>query len=138
MKSIDTVPMTVWEKAGLEAPARIPPAEKVYWPSPLRSRAASGNVPADGDGGRCKTWAHSLATIHEDYKVEAAATSGRKPDHMYAVPFAPTNTLQKLEDRDDLLASAERLASCMSPRQGLSRATASLEARKESTETESS
>ncbi|KAL1429596.1 hypothetical protein MTO96_016047 [Rhipicephalus appendiculatus] len=124
--------------SGLEPATTGPPAEKVYWPSPLRSRATSCNVPADGDGGRCKTWAHSLATIHEDYKVEAEASGGKKQDHMYAVPFAPTNTVQKLEERDDLLASAERLASCMSPRQDLSRATTTLEARKESTETESS
>ncbi|KAH6934964.1 hypothetical protein HPB50_002497 [Hyalomma asiaticum] len=46
-------------------------------------------------GARCKTWAHSLATIHEDYKVEAEASGGKKPDHMYAVPFAPANTVQK-------------------------------------------
>ncbi|KAH7968555.1 hypothetical protein HPB52_009585 [Rhipicephalus sanguineus] len=118
-KSIDTVPMTVWEKAGLEPATTGPPTEKVYWPSPLRSQPTSYNVPADGDGGRCKTWAHSLATIHEDYKVEAEASGGKKQDHMYAVPFAPTNTVQKLEERDDLLASAERLASCMSPRQGV-------------------
>ncbi|XP_049522395.1 Down syndrome cell adhesion molecule-like protein Dscam2 [Dermacentor silvarum] len=136
-KCIDTVPMTVWKKAGLEQPKSGPRTEKLYWPSPLRSRAMSRDVEADGDGARCKAWARSLATIHEDYKVEAEASGGKKAEHTYAVPFAPSNTVQKLEERDDLLASAERLASCMSPRQDLSHATASLEARRETAETDS-
>ncbi|XP_077560689.1 cell adhesion molecule Dscam1-like [Haemaphysalis longicornis] len=120
-KSVDTVPMTVWEKPSQQEHNAASRPDQLYLT--FGFRVASPGPVTKSCGGRSYSWASSrgLATVHED--TELAGSGEKLREHTYDVPFAPRHSMQKLQDRDDLLASAERLATCMAPKQDSSNAT---------------
>nr|XP_037276464.1 Down syndrome cell adhesion molecule-like protein Dscam2 [Rhipicephalus microplus] len=110
-KSVEAVPMCEYEKPVLqeqEHGVSASRSEQLYLPSPFGPRMLPCHVGDDSDaaGIQATTLARFLPTVHENIELDAESCAQRSA---YDVPFAPRDSVQKLAERDDLLASAERL-----------------------------
>ncbi|KAK8788727.1 hypothetical protein V5799_021505 [Amblyomma americanum] len=112
-KSAGAVPMSIWEKSTSHEHIPPPRTEQIYLPSPFDPRGLDFHISGDvcGAGSDPGTVSHVLDTVHE---ATEPGEEERKKQTTYDVPFAPRHSVQKLAERDDLLASAERLTSAKS------------------------
>ncbi|XP_070392547.1 cell adhesion molecule Dscam1-like [Dermacentor albipictus] len=109
-KSVEAVPMCACEKPALQEEQDVSASrsEQLYLPSPFGPRMLPCHFAdvTDGTLVDAGTLPRCLPTVHEDIELDAGNCEKRSA---YDVPFAPRDSVQKLAERDDLLASAERL-----------------------------
>ncbi|KAL3200832.1 hypothetical protein MRX96_013100 [Rhipicephalus microplus] len=110
-KSVEAVPMCEYEKPVLqeqEHGVSASRSEQLYLPSPFGPRMLPCHVGDDSDAASIQATSlpRFLPTVYENIELDVENCAQQSA---YDVPFAPRDSVQKLAERDDLLASAERL-----------------------------